>query len=751
MTLRREKKKRASTFFVSKKKQRITTRDGLSQQRMARVLACAEGSPHPLAVTTSFANDPSGSSYEETSSSGAEEDLNNTARAVPLYVSLGNTATAAARRTESSRRKLSKRQPSAVPCTPARVNGESLSCWQSLLRVPGRAEALKCNSFFVLDGVNPLRLFLYNLVHHKAFECFILLVIVANCVLLAMDDPTTKEEPVYQRIVDIIFTSIFAVEMLLKMLAHGLILHRGAYLRDRWNVFDFIVVVLSFINFLPGVGNYTQLRAMRLLRPLRSANIIPGLRALVLAIGNAMTALVNVLFLTVFIFIIFGIFGCQLWLGTFRQHCVHNVTGVVHEHEFCRPGATGDENWGHRCPEFYVCHKVSNPDYGYTSFDNVLVAFLIVLRTATRDSWGRILEITYDVSGQICVVYFFLLVLVTGYFIPNLVLAVVNDKYAEAREKVRHENMLRSLTRVASISAPPPSTGPEHDVETCWGRFWLRLEPMRDAVARFCEGYSRSQLFTAMSSPRTHPAVEQALREIDEAPVTPFTYFISFCVLLNTVALASEHYKEPQWYRATLDIVYIVFTGIFGVEMLVRLFGIGVRGYVRDGFNLIDGAVTICSFVELALLGSNVVTAFRVLRLLRLLKLLRRVPSLQQVVRVSIAALPDVTYLYLIILLFLFIATVSGMQFFAATQRNVEDAANGVVVRSHFDSFLNSFYTVFQVLAGDAWTSIAYISMTTSTTWAILFFLVIVMIGRFVLLRFFLAIIFAVFADDDTK
>ena len=39
------------------------------------------------------------------------------------------------------------------------------------------------------------------------------------------------------------FLVIFCVEALLKIVALGFILHRGSYLRNVWNIMDFVVVV----------------------------------------------------------------------------------------------------------------------------------------------------------------------------------------------------------------------------------------------------------------------------------------------------------------------------------------------------------------------------------------------------------------------------------------------------------------------------------------------------------------------------
>ena len=43
-----------------------------------------------------------------------------------------------------------------------------------------------------------------------------------------------------------IFLGIYTVEMSLKIMAKGLILKSGAYLRESWNVLDFVIVVSGY-------------------------------------------------------------------------------------------------------------------------------------------------------------------------------------------------------------------------------------------------------------------------------------------------------------------------------------------------------------------------------------------------------------------------------------------------------------------------------------------------------------------------
>lgn len=51
---------------------------------------------------------------------------------------------------------------------------------------------------------------------------------------------------------EIYFVVIFLVEALLKIVALGFVLHKGAYLRNIWNIMDFVVVVTGWVYFAQG-------------------------------------------------------------------------------------------------------------------------------------------------------------------------------------------------------------------------------------------------------------------------------------------------------------------------------------------------------------------------------------------------------------------------------------------------------------------------------------------------------------------
>jgi hypothetical protein len=111
-----------------------------------------------------------------------------------------------------------------------------------------------------------------------------------------------------------VFTTIFALEALLKMIAMGLVIHKNAYLRDGWNIFDFLIVILGLIDWItsttfPEIPSMKSLRTLRVLRPLRTLNVVPSMKRVIKTLLMSLPNLVNVALFMSFFFIVFGILG----------------------------------------------------------------------------------------------------------------------------------------------------------------------------------------------------------------------------------------------------------------------------------------------------------------------------------------------------------------------------------------------------------------------------------------------------------
>eukprot|EP01050_Picozoa_sp_SAG11_P006777 SAG11_NODE_541_length_8643_cov_21.904963_2_plen_204_part_00 len=134
-----------------------------------------------------------------------------------------------------------------------------------------------------------------RIVHNKWFEPVILVVILANCVAMALDQPSLDERIMIDPrndatmveilfYVDVFFTLFFTVEMLLKIVAWGIICHSDSYLRrDSWNRFDFLLVLISWVDYAMAFAEIDldihMLRSFRLLRVFRTLRCIPPVGA----------------------------------------------------------------------------------------------------------------------------------------------------------------------------------------------------------------------------------------------------------------------------------------------------------------------------------------------------------------------------------------------------------------------------------------------------------------------------------------
>jgi Ion transport protein len=290
-------------------------------------------------------------------------------------------------------------------------------------------------------------------------EMFVLVAILANSVFLVFDDGT---EPDYIVQSEIVFITIFTLEMLIKIFAHGFLLAGPhSYLRDPWNWLDFIVVVFGLIQFALPVDTVSGLRAFRLLRPLRAIHNIEGMRLIVTALISALPSLLDVLALLTFLLVLFGIVGLQIFGGKFDHQCAMEGTLT-----FVDPGdplqlcTTGP--YGRNCPAGQVCLPGGpNPNNGITSFDNILVSWMTIFHTISLDNWASIMNMAQRVQSEWSALYFVLLTFLGSFFVLNLIVAVIflrfdqskraqDRRLSEARRQRRREK--REAAAKASVA-----------------------------------------------------------------------------------------------------------------------------------------------------------------------------------------------------------------------------------------------------------------------------------------------------------
>ncbi|XP_062982355.1 sodium channel protein type 5 subunit alpha-like [Elgaria multicarinata webbii] len=162
--------------------------------------------------------------------------------------------------------------------------------------------------------LNKCQGFIFDVVLNQAFDVFIMLLICLNMVTMMVetDDQSPEKVNILYKI-NMVFVAIFTAECMFKMVAL-----RHYYFTNGWNIFDFVVVILSIVGsvlsdiiqkyfFSPTLFRVIRLaRIGRILRLIRGAK---GIRTLLFALMMSLPALFNIgllLFLVMFIYAIFG-------------------------------------------------------------------------------------------------------------------------------------------------------------------------------------------------------------------------------------------------------------------------------------------------------------------------------------------------------------------------------------------------------------------------------------------------------------
>uniref|UniRef100_A0A673KEM1 Sodium channel protein n=1 Tax=Sinocyclocheilus rhinocerous TaxID=307959 RepID=A0A673KEM1_9TELE len=161
---------------------------------------------------------------------------------------------------------------------------------------------------------NKIQGFIFDLVTNQAFDIFIMVLIWLNMVTMMVEtEDQSKEMDKVLHWINVGFIVLFTSECVLKMAAL-----RQYFFTVGWNVFDFIVVILSIAGmFLAQVIKkyffsptlFRVIRLARIGRVLRLIRGAKGIRTLLFALMMSLPALFNIgllLFLVMFIYAIFG-------------------------------------------------------------------------------------------------------------------------------------------------------------------------------------------------------------------------------------------------------------------------------------------------------------------------------------------------------------------------------------------------------------------------------------------------------------
>jgi Ion transport protein len=151
--------------------------------------------------------------------------------------------------------------------------------------------------------------------------------IALSSIMLALDNPLNDPNgglSNFLKYSDYVFTSIFGFELILRFIVYGVLFNgEKSYLRNSANIMDFLIVALSILSLslsnVDGLQIIKIFRLMRVLRPLRIISRNKLLKIAIQALYKALPSIFNVIIVSLFFFIIFGIIGINYFKGAFYE------------------------------------------------------------------------------------------------------------------------------------------------------------------------------------------------------------------------------------------------------------------------------------------------------------------------------------------------------------------------------------------------------------------------------------------------
>ncbi|XP_055695705.1 sodium channel protein para isoform X11 [Lutzomyia longipalpis] len=548
------------------------------------------------------------------------------------------------------------------------------------------------------QGWGNLRLKTFQLIENKYFETAVITMILLSSLALALEDVHLPSRPILQDILyymDRIFTVIFFLEMLIKWLALGF----KVYFTNAWCWLDFIIVMVSLINFVAslcgagGIQAFKTMRTLRALRPLRAMSRMQGMRVVVNALVQAIPSIFNVLLVCLIFWLIFAIMGVQLFAGKYFK--VSFFLFILNFLPFYGKSIKLKNNFqcvdvnkttlSHEIiPDVNAC-KAENYTWENSrmNFDHVGKAYLCLFQVATFKGWIQIMNDAID-SREIgkqpiretniyMYLYFVFFIIFGSFFTLNLFIGVIIDNFNEQKKKAG-------------------------------GSLEMFMTEDQKKYYNAMKKMGSKKPLKAIPRPRWRP---QAI-VFEIVTDKKFDMFIMLFIGLNMLTMTMDHYQQTETFSKTLDFLNMIFIVIFSSECLLKIFALRYHYFVEP-WNLFDFVVVILSILGLVLsdiiekyfVSPTLLRVVRVAKVGRVLRLVKGAKGIRTLLFALAMSLPALFNICLLLFLVMFIFAIFGMSFFmhCKDKSGLDDVYN-------FKTFGQSMILLFQMSTSAGWDSV---------------------------------------------
>ena len=595
------------------------------------------------------------------------------------------------------------------------------------------------NSIYLLSQTNSFRIFCMKLIINKWFDRFILFMILFSTTRLVMDTFVSGYLFVLGfDILDAIFNIIFLLECLAKVFAMGFTLDEGSYLRDNWNKIDIIIVICSFFDFqnlftkyfTSGNGNSSiqflkVIRLLRTLRPLRFISHNVQLKLIITSLFDSILPICNALFIVIVVYYMFSIVGISLFYSGMHNCYILNSEGyfdlaIENFKDILVDYEVSDDfvSISNFCSQRYNGIMDTGPAF---KFSNIANSFITSYVLSTMEGWPDIMN-SYTIYESYYGIYFIVSNLVVAYFFLNLFTGILFKYFNEAYKKEQ---------KMAEDDKKAPK--------------------YYDFLTQICDAESH---YVVWKRPKKG-TYSYYLREIADSAL--LDNIIMVVIFLNMIIMALNFEGSSSGWNMFLTIVNYIFTGIFILECILKLLGLGFAAYFHSGWNRFDFFVVLASIVDLAvanvegfdasfLKSFQIIRVLRVLRITRVLRLIKALKGLEKLIQTLSWSLSALVNVLALMLIFFCIFAILGCYFYDSIIYNdYKDVFVYINKYYNLDNFYNSFLLVFRCATGENWNNImmelAFVDTDkVSEVYAYIYFIVSNFANSIIMLNLFLMV-----------
>ncbi|KAI7871731.1 Ion transport protein-domain-containing protein [Spinellus fusiger] len=514
----------------------------------------------------------------------------------------------------------------------------------------------------------------------NAFNWFIMACVVLSILLVILDEPSTRvarENSIVQyvySILDYILSAIFVIEIIIRIIADGLILPQRSYLRSSWNTLDFCVVIFNAIVVCLGPAYCPRvLNTLRSLRVLRVVRYFKGVRDIFIDLFHAFPLMLDALMLTFIVLVPYSVYGVNIFGGKFwlcndsasqdQAGCIGEFSNNISDQENIERNILIPRVW-------------QNPNANAYSFDTFLDAFNHLLGLTSTEGWVDSMfsamstptelnqqpQFSWD-SPLIYHSIFYLSFMIISHGVVQLFVGVIIEKFKQR----------------SGITT-----------------FTLKQRQYLDLRRQMAE------VKPAIKAYRPDSIIRGWCYDLVANKRGIFNQITMYIVIVNILVVCTEYKNEPYWLEQLQEYAYMACIIIYALEVFIKFLGMGYKKWIASKWNWYDGfiafgAVFLLS-MRFAIPDLWTLRVERYFLVFAAFRLGESIDVLQKIYHTVAHSMPSIIHVSAVFLIVMCLFAMLFMELFGLTRYgpNSDEIAN-------FRTYGNALLLLVRMTTGEGW------------------------------------------------